>query len=45
MENWQKPEYCGDLGTWIDDNWNTIVTEATTLIESDRECLYPIARR
>jgi hypothetical protein len=44
MENWEEPEYCGDLDNWIDDNWDTLETAAIGLIELDRKSIYPIAR-
>jgi hypothetical protein len=45
MENWEEPEYCGDLDDWIDDNWDRIETAAIGLIELDRESIYPSAKQ
>ena len=42
MENWQEPEYCGDLDDWIEDNQETIAMAAMTLIEEHRDYLYPV---
>ncbi len=44
MECWQEPEYCGDLDTWIDDNWDTIETSAIGLVALDRQSIYPNPR-
>jgi len=44
MDNWEEPEYCGDLDTWIDENWDNIENAAMALVDSDRNCLYPITK-
>ena len=44
MENWEEPRYCGDLDSWIELNWDAIENAVMALVESDRECLYPIRK-
>lgn len=44
MENWEDPEYCGDLDAWIDDNWSAIEHAAMSLVDGRREHLYPIPK-
>ncbi len=41
VEYWEEPEHCGDLDTWIEENWDTIENAAMTLVDGNRDCLYP----